>query len=1278
MQCTQSISQAPGHGRSPSTWNRIALAGRSGLLLGSYLLAVVSSQAATPLADQPLFTNTSVPGNLVLALSVEFPTAVSVAHQGKFVAGKRYLGYFDPGKCYRYYKGNATDDAAMTGDDVSHFYPVGAATSDYKCTATGLTDTWSGSFMNWMTMQAIDPFRWALTGGYRRVDNTTTTILERAWATSDTNNGSDTNFPLIPTADLDLLKERPSPSSTDIADHTPLSLSSLKVSVRTRGNQVWFTRSATLDSGTTGTPTHYTQALSIAASTIYSFYARVKVCDAGAGTEANCKQYGSNYKPEGLLQQYADKIRFSAFGYLNDPTDNNRAGGVLRARQKFVGPTVTNPGSAATANPAKEWDATTGVIALNPDAADATDTANLFGVPANKVANSGVINYLNKFGQQEKTYKRHDPVSELYYAALRYLKKQGNVDAWTSIIGESSASIKSRLIDGFPVIKTWDDPIQYSCQRNFILGIGDTNSAKDRKVEGDLAAAVAATNKVGSLQGMGGTPGTAEPFPGGYLIAGLAYDANTKDIRPDVVANANTIGKQTVQTYWLDVLEFGAYVNNNQYYLAAKYGGFKVPDGYVYGSALTESWWDTNTDTTPNGQPRPDNYYTVARPDQMVDGLTKAFANIASALKATTTSFSTTLPQVSVAGNASFAAKFDSEDWTGDVAASELSFNPTTGAPSQTEAWRFSDKLATQLAGAGWDTGRRVITWNPATGTGVPFRVGAGGISSTQQATLDTAYRTGDDSADYLKYLRGDRMHEQASTVSGSSRAYRTRFGLLGDVVGAKSRPIGPPSLPLSNASNPGYGTFKSTRAGRPTIVYVGANDGMLHAINGALTGTDAGKEMFAYVPSALFAGPTGAPGSTGLAALGNPTFEHHYYVNATPAAFDIDFGRTAGGSGTADWRSVLIGGLGKGGKSYYALDITDPAGMSTEATAAAKVLWEFTDADMGYTYGEPTVVKTQKYGWVVILPSGHNNANGQGYFYIVNPRTGALLEKIGTGEGSAANPAGLANINAFVIDRSDGLADAAYAGDLYGNVWRLDLRPATDPYAAPIKIASLTADGGAAQPVTSRPLIEVDPATGRRFVLLGTGIMLDNVHIASTVQQSFYALVDGKATRFGTAAELPAGVSYPITRAKLADNTNLLDAISYDAATQIGWYIELGTGGSGSIGWRVVNDPTSAFGIVAFASTLPSGDVCKPSGSTRIYAVNFGTGKSVLTDADLFINYSTAITGIVTDLRFFTVGGVPRLIGGSDTGELKSIPGVFSGTATIRRLNWREVPVAN
>ncbi|MFL6663093.1 MAG: pilus assembly protein, partial [Rhizobacter sp.] len=729
---------------------------------------------------------------------------------------------------------------------------------------------------------------------------------------------------------------------------------------------------------------------------------------------------------------------------------------------------------------------------------------------------------------------------------------------------------------------------------------------------------------------------------------------------------------------WVDVLEFQTFKANNQFLLAAKYGGFTVPTGYdPVGNTtpLPQAWWSTTGDLLPDGvTPRPDNYFTSARPDQMVAGLTTAFTRIAASLRSFTTSFSTSLPQVAVSGNASYSTQYDSSDWSGEIVANLLSFDPTDGTPSQSEAWRLTTKLATQFAGTGWNTGRRIATWNSSSNAAVPFRYAS--LSSSQQTALDTAYRTGSDGGEYLNYLRGDQTNELASTAPTSAHAYRSRTRLLGDIVGSKAEPVGPPSLLLAEATNPGYGAFKTTWQSRTSVVYVGANDGMMHAIDGSLTGGTAGNEIFAYVPSALYQGPNATPQVDGLAALGNPTFTHHFYVNASPTVYDINFGMTVGSSGT-DWRSVLIGGLGKGGRAYYAIDVTNPAAMTSESAVAGKVLWEFTDPDMGYSYGDPAVVKTRKYGWVVIFVSGYNNADGKGYFFIVNPRTGQLLEKVSTGVGSVANSAGLATVNTFVLDRTDGTADAAYAGDLLGNVWRLDLTALSGSYPPPLLLAIVTDSSGAVQPITTAPLIEIQPRTRKRYVLFGTGRLLDPTDTGSTQGQDFYAILDGTNARFNSSGDLPTGVSFPLQRANLVANTDVLTGIGAPPALSMGWYTDMGAGPS-SIGWRVLSTPTTFFGIIAWPSTLPSGDPCSPSGSSRIYAVDFGSGKTVLTNvADAAISYA-AFAGSTTDLRFLSVGGKPRLIAGSDQGSLTSVRGSFGTGSGLQRLNWREVPVVD
>jgi len=1273
---------------------RTALVAAALMSLGAF--SNLASSATTLLADEPLFSNRSVPGNLALALSVEYPTAVSVANIGDYATATSFLGYFDPNKCYLY------NYSATEAD--RYFYPAGSASS-HVCSGK-----WSGSYLNWATMQTIDPFRWALTGGYRVKDTATLTVIEKAYATGQGGTG---NFPdrRVPVSGS---------SSTLVGGATPFTVNSLTTRIQGLGNKMRFSTSGDVNAG--GTPTAYNPANAYNSSTVYEVSVRVKVCDNSAGSggvESNCTAYGSNYKPEGLIQQYSKRIRFSAFGYLND-SNLLRDGGVLRARQKFVGPMQPRPGLTDIANTKTEWDANTGVFVGNPDATDASDTATLFGVT---VSNSGVINYLNKFGEiNPGSYKTYDPVGELYYAAVRYFKNLGNVPEW-SAPGAASASTKATWVDGFPVITNWDDPIQYWCQKNYILGVGDVNTHADKNVPGTTSTgnepakpssivsdtsvdAVTATNKVGSLEGLGGSLGTTNPYNGccnnnSALIAGLAYDSHTVDIRPDNAAVPQTKGMQTISTYWLDVLEYGAYKPNNQYFLATKYGGFQVPNGYspyTAASAPAESTWHNNSDTLfGTGNKRPDNYFYASKADQMIAGLTNAFASIASDMKANSTGLAVASPQLTASGNAAYSAQYDANGWTGEIIANELTLDANQ-ALVLTQKWKASEKLATQLTGTGWNTNRRVVSWDGS--TGVAFRSsGSSKISTSQLTALDTAYGAGTDGAEYLNYLRGERSNEQGSSMAGA-KGYRIRTSLLGDISGSKTTAVRGPAFPYSDAANPGYSAFKTTYANRMPMVYVGANDGMLHAFNGSITSASGGTEQFAYVPSALFNGPT-APGTDGLAALGNPNFTHHYYVDSTPRVFDVNFSKTVGATvGAApDWHTLLIGGLGKGGKSFYAIDVTNPDAMTSEAAVAGKVMWEFPNAStpasvtakLGFSYGAPIVTKTAKYGWVVIFTSGYNNTDGGGHFFFVNPRTGELLETVSTGSGSASEQTGLAHAVAWVQDYTDNLAESVYAGDLLGNVWRLDVRGSSGIYAPPTKIATLGTTG-VPQPVTTAPSVGVHPKTSVRYVMIGTGRLLDTSDIGSTETQSFYAIADGTTTRFNTASDLPSSVSFPITRNNLVQLTNTMTGITISASRPMGWYMDFGTASNGIASRMAVNSNTFN-GVVAFASTLPSGDACSPSGSSDTYGVDIATGKTQLVEkvggtetlvAMIHRDDVVAEIFIVADPQP-PVGGPPlsqspgnAITVGYQKGAPESIRLKSSSFDGVSRINWRQLKQPN
>ena len=227
-------------------------------------------------------------------------------------------------------------------------------------------------------------------------------------------------------------------------------------------------------------------------------------------------------------------------------------------------------------------------------------------------------------------------------------------------------------------------------------------------------------------------------------------------------------------------------------------------------------------------------------------------------------------------------------------------------------------------------------------------------------------------------------------------------------------------------------------------MVYVGANDGMLHAFNAAT-----GAEAWAYIPTIVM------PYLYKLADAGYAT-NHRFYVDGP-----ITVGDAYNGSA---WKTVLIGGLGGGGKGFYALDVTDPANP--------KALWEFSssdDDDMGYSYGNPILTKRNSDGkWVVLVTSGYNNTGGdsKGRLYVLDAFTGAQLSEIIT-DNSVTDPdvSGIGKVNNFVINTLvDNTTQYVYGGDLGGSLWRFDIDDETSQ-----RLGKTSATTGN-QPITVRP----------------------------------------------------------------------------------------------------------------------------------------------------------------------------------------------------------------
>ncbi|MDJ0907064.1 MAG: PilC/PilY family type IV pilus protein, partial [Woeseiaceae bacterium] len=1165
---------------------------------GSALALFVAGPAFAEVSQSPLYLGGGdVPGNLLLVPSVEWPTINSTAHIGEYDADTTYMGYFDPKKCYGY--------SYSETESERHFYPI-SWTVNHLCFGS-----WSGNFMNWAATQTVDPFRSVLTGGLRVKDTPTETWLEKA---RHSGQGGASIFP-----------DRRLPASGNdavlVASATPFAANWMRMQIDGRGNRMRFRLQ---NNGTGASLTPYNPAEAVVTTRAYEVSIRVKVCVSGF-LEANCRAYPSGgFKPEGLIQQYSDDIRFGIFGYLLD-SNFLRDGGVLRARQGFVGQTRIVPNVGEESNPNAEWDPETGVLYRNPDPADAAATAAEYSIT---IQDSGLINYLNKFGQMTTgNHKSFDPNSELYYAAIRYLKNQGNVPEYTALPGNTLVD-PATAADGFPIITDWDDPIQYACQKNVLLGIGDVYTHRDKNLPGSSSTAdeptmpalvsgdttvnvVEQTARVAELEGIN----INTPFTGrqnSAFMAGLAWYANTQDLRPLMP------GTQTASTHWVDVLEGESLepTTVNQYYLVAKYGGFKKPKDFEHDeiSSLELDWWHTNGEvlSTFGGRAdyeqdfqRPDNYYLAGGANQMVESLTKAFANIAAELRSSATSVATNSTRLG-ADSAVFQASFDSSKWSGDVQAYRIN---TDGTLNGTASWSAADKLDARSESA--ISSRNILTITP------PSTVGDGPYISVTGRSFDWSSLTDAQKEqlranplggpllaetvgqERLSFLRGSRLNEQPSGL------FRERNSRLGDIVNSDPQFIHQQDFGYavldqsaafsSSGAGAAYLVFRQSTGyqSRVPLVILSANDGMMHGFNASL-GANGGDELFAFVPNAAY---------EHLYELTLPEYSHRFYVDGSPRAGDVWTGSA--------WRTIAVGTTGAGGNSIFALDVTNPSAMNS-----SKVLWEFTHPDMGYTIGQPAIVPLPNGEFGVVVTSGYATGKDDGKIWILDANDGSIIKTITVDDSGDLGPPLVVDLN------NDRVADRVYSGDTDGNLWRFDLRGSdTDDWKAPAGLISgskpvpmfVAKDGDGTRRAITAPLSSAFNTAGQHMVFFGTGAFYrvnDNVVTNDPDVDGFFGIIDS-----GTPVTGRGQLQEQSILVETTSNGRRVRAVSDNepGVSKRGWFLDLkwdsAYGGPGPAGERVVSRALVRGDRVIFATLIPSEDPCAFGGDSWLMELNTFTG---------------------------------------------------------------------
>ena len=707
------------------------------------------------------------------------------------------------------------------------------------------------------------------------------------------------------------------------------------------------------------------------------------------------------------------------------------------------------------------------------------------------------------------------------------------------------------------------DPIKLSCQSNYhiLFTDGFTNQVGKPMVAGNADATIPGSLSMASIPDVGTDnvmpnlrAGIGGPWMKPFAESGLPAVSDSladiatyywaRDLRPamknDVPASS---GKDPNDKDYTKDIAWWQHVNFN----AISFGSEAVLDATNQTAAMaavmagTKNWtattpnpWvPTNPPGNPSGGPSAiDDLWHAAinsrgkfvyatSPLEVSYGIANILAGIQNQRKSRVGSVFES--QILTAANSSIYEVTVEPGWAGDLL--KITLDPSDGSEIGT-AWQASARLKAQLDPVAtgqaepWFTNRRIVTMNSATLAGVPFLHNK--LSAAQLASLSPDPTT---QQKMVAYLRGGNTFTLPGpttvTIEGIGIGqFRQRFGPLGDISNAQAAYVGPANKPYSDLTDPGYSGYKAAWGARSKRVVGASNDGMVHVFDSAT-----GDEVFAYIPKALFRGVAGNVATEDVTALqaltyqdgGVPIYHHHFYVDSTPRVADIDF--TNGGG---DWHTIVVGGLGKGGNSYYALDLTDPA-AADETAASAKVMWEWTDPDIKYTYGRPVIVKVRDSGypkgrWVVLVTAGYNNVSGLGKIFVLDAKTGTKLSTFTTTAGSGANPSGLAQIHAFVKDRSNQIAEQIYGGDLFGNFWRIDVSmPDSYKVAAPVLFAKLFDSGGSAQPITTAPQIEIDLNNGiDRYVFIGTGQLLhqDDLTIPNPPQQqTMYAIRDGTLT---------------------------------------------------------------------------------------------------------------------------------------------------------------------
>ncbi|MDY7566516.1 PilC/PilY family type IV pilus protein [Pseudomonas sp. RTC3] len=584
-----------------------------------------------------------------------------------------------------------------------------------------------------------------------------------------------------------------------------------------------------------------------------------------------------------------------------------------------------------------------------------------------------------------------------------------------------------------------------------------------------------------------------------------------------------------------------------------------------------------------------------------------------------------------------YTSVYDSADWRGTIKA--FNFN-TDGSVSTTPSWTTDTTIVPGISPT-------YQSWNTTSNAAITLAYS--NFSIAQQATLNLP--TGTNGSDLIEWSKG-------TNKSG----FKVRTVLLGDIINSRLMYASPSDATASDSTgDTSYSAFLDKKVvGMSPSLVVNANDGLVNVID-----PSNGTRRYAYMPSSVL---------NNLHYVADPAYingvTHKFLADGQISIVDAQLGTA--------WKTLAIGGVGAGGKAFYAIQLYDgTAGNSISA------LWEIRAPDiantandfndLGYAYAKPEVAQLADGRWAAFIGNGYGSSTGVAALYVVDIRDGSLIRKIIV-DSTGGN--GLSSVKLRVNAQS--VVQYAYGGDLKGQMWKFDFTSSAPASGISFSNTPLfIAPGGTSQPITAQPVIGNLPSLGY-LVYFGTGKLSEVADKTSTARQAFYAVLDndGASARYGE-SQLQAQSFTGATVTGSQYFTTSQTPVDY--TTQKGFYLPLVVSGV-LAGERVLYQAQLSFGRLFFTTAIiDTADPCSSSGSGRFVDIDAVSGAmlnyAVLdTTGDRVVDSSDSITsGIMFS------GGVPNLSGAvSNSSGTQNLmlptPQTELGGVFNRRVMWRQI----